>query len=407
VVAGRTGPREASVKLLEHQAKERLRGVGIECPTGRVARSPQEAEKAAQELGPVVIKAQVPIGGRGKAGGVKLAKTPAEAHDAAAAILGMEIHGYSVASVLCEEALQIVKEIYLGVTVDRDRRSMVVILSFAGGMEIEEVAENSPEKIAKLWPDPFAGPQPFEIRELVLRALEAVGGDETLPKGRYLAELVPVVQRLFQLSQQLDASLCEINPLVVTQSGQLIAGDAKIEIDQNAEFRHHDLVRELGPDASAATSGDDPLEVEARRRGLTYVHLGGNVGIIGNGAGLVMNTVDLVKQQGGSPANFLDIGGGAKAEVVKQALEMLLLDPAVKGVFVNIFGGITRGDEVARGLISARDELGLTLPLVVRMTGTREEEGRQLLEAAGITPAESAPEAARKIVDLVGAQGGA
>lgn len=391
------------MKLLEHQAKEQLRRVGIECPTGRVARSPQDAQRAAQELGRVVIKAQVPIGGRGKAGGVKLAQAPAEAHDAAAAILGMEIHGYSVPSVLVEEALDIAREFYLGVTVDRDRRSQVVILSFAGGMEIEEVAEHSPEKIAKLWPDPFAGPHPFEIRQLTLRALAAVGGDESLPKSRYLADLVPVVQRLFGLSQELDASLCEINPLVVTASGQVIAGDAKIEIDQNAEFRHHDLVRQLGADAAAATSGDDPLEVEARRRGLTYVHLGGSVGIIGNGAGLVMNTLDLVKQHGGAPANFLDIGGGARAEVVKQALEMLLLDPAVKGVFVNIFGGITRGDEVARGLISAREELHMTLPLVVRMTGTREEEGRELLEAAGITPAVSAPEAARKIVELIAA----
>jgi succinyl-CoA synthetase beta subunit len=391
------------VKLLEHQAKDQLRGAGIECPTGRVARSPQDAQRAAEELGRVVIKAQVPIGGRGKAGGVKLAQTPAEAHDAAAAILGMEIHGYSVPSVLVEEALEIAKEIYLGVTVDRDRRSQVVILSFAGGMEIEEVAENSPEKIAKLWPDPFSGPHAFEIRQLALRALAAVGGDDSLPKSRYLTALVPVVQRLFGLSQQLDASLCEINPLVVTTSGQVIAGDAKIEIDQNAEFRHHDLVRQLGDDSAASTSGDDPLEVEARRRGLTYVHLGGSVGIIGNGAGLVMNTLDLVKQHGGSAANFLDIGGGARAEVVKQALEMLLLDPEVKGVFVNIFGGITRGDEVARGLISARDELHMTLPLVVRMTGTREEEGRQLLEAAGITPAVSAAEAASKIVELVAA----
>lgn len=391
------------MKLLEHQAKDQLRGAGIECPTGRVARSPQDAQRAAEELGRVVIKAQVPIGGRGKAGGVKLAQTPAEAHDAAAAILGMEIHGYSVPSVLVEEALEIAKEIYLGVTVDRDRRSQVVILSFAGGIEIEEVAENSPEKIAKLWPDPFSGPHAFEIRQLALRALAAVGGDDSLPKSRYLTALVPVVQRLFGLSQQLDASLCEINPLVVTTSGQVIAGDAKIEIDQNAEFRHHDLVRQLGDDSAASTSGDDPLEVEARRRGLTYVHLGGSVGIIGNGAGLVMNTLDLVKQHGGSAANFLDIGGGARAEVVKQALEMLLLDPEVKGVFVNIFGGITRGDEVARGLISARDELHMTLPLVVRMTGTREEEGRQLLEAAGITPAVSAAEAASKIVELVAA----
>ena len=391
------------MKLLEHQAKERLRSVGIECPAGRVARSPEEAERAAQELGSVVVKAQVPIGGRGKAGGIKLARTPAEARAAAAAILGMEIHGYRVPSVLCEEALEIARELYLGVTVDRDRRATVVILSFAGGMEIEEVAEHSPEKISKLWPDAFAGPQAFEVRALALRALEAVGAEQALPRGRYLAELVPLVQRLFRLSQELDASLCEINPLVVTKAGKLIAGDAKIEIDQNAEFRHPDLVRQLGPDASAATSGDDPLEVEASRRGLTYVHLGGNVGIIGNGAGLVMNTLDLVKQHGGAAANFLDIGGGAKSEVVKAALEMVLLDPAVRGIFVNIFGGITRGDEVARGLIQARDELGVKLPLVVRMTGTREEEGRQLLEAAGITPGVSAPAAARKIVELVNA----
>ncbi|MGA2873007.1 MAG: ADP-forming succinate--CoA ligase subunit beta [Candidatus Dormibacteria bacterium] len=394
------------MKLLEHQAKERLRSVGIECPRGRVARSPEEAAAAARELGRVVIKAQVPIGGRGKAGGVKLVETPEEAAEAARQILGMEIRGYTVPSVLCEEALEIAREIYLGVTVDRDRRGMVVILSFAGGMEIEEVAEHDPEKIAKLWPDPFTGPLPFEVRQLTLTALSAVGGDPGLPKGAYLTSLVPLVQRLFELSQRLDASLCEINPLVLTKSGQLVAGDAKIEIDQNAEFRHRDLVTELGPDAASATSGDDPLEAEANRRGLTYVHLGGNVGIIGNGAGLVMNTLDLVKQQGGSPADFLDIGGGAKAELVKSALEMVLLDPAVEGVFVNIFGGITRGDEVARGLIAARDELGIKLPLVVRMTGTREQEGRQLLEEAGITPAVSAVEAARKVVDLVQAQGG-
>jgi succinyl-CoA synthetase beta subunit len=394
------------VKLLEHQAKERLRSIGIECPTGRVARSPEEAAAVARELGRVVIKAQVPIGGRGKAGGVKLVQTPEEAAEAARQILGMEIHGYSVPSVLCEEVLEIVKEIYLGVSVDRDRRCLVVILSFAGGMEIEAVAEHNPEQIAKLWPDPFAGPLPFEIRRLTLAALGAVGGDPGLPKGGYLAELVPLVQRLFELAQRLDASLCEINPLVLTRSGQLIAGDAKLEIDPSAEFRHRDLVRELGPDAAAATSGDDPLEAEANRRGLTYVHLGGNVGIIGNGAGLVMNTLDLVKQQGGSPANFLDIGGGAKAEVVKSALEMVLLDPGVKGVFVNIFGGITRGDEVARGLIAARDELGIKLPLVVRMTGTRDQEGRQLLEQAGIIPAVSAVEAARKVVELVQAWGG-
>lgn len=389
------------MKLLEHQAKSQFRQVGISCPMGRVAHSADEAASAAREFGRVVVKAQVPIGGRGKAGGVKLASGEQEARQAAAQILGMEIRGFTVPAVLCEEALDIAQELYLGVALDRDRRSLVVMLSFAGGMEIEEVAETSPEKIAKLWPDPFRGPLAYEVRQLALDALAAVGGDSRLPKAKLLAQLVPLVQSLYGLCQRLDATLCEINPLVVTPQQLLIAGDGKIEIDQNAEFRHHDLVKDLGDDQEAASSGDDPLEVEAKRRGLTYVHLGGNIGVVGNGAGLVMNTLDLVKQHGGEPANFLDIGGGAKAEVVRNALEMVLLDPAVRGIFVNIFGGITRGDEVANGVIAARDQLGITLPLVVRMTGTREEEGRRILEAAGIVPAVSAPEAAQKIVDMV------
>ena len=393
------------MKLLEHQAKSQFRSVGVECPLGRLAHTPQEAAQAAAELGSVVVKAQVPIGGRGKAGGVKLARTPEEAHSAAAQILGMDIRGFTVPTVLCEEALDIARELYCGVALDRDRRCLVVMLSFAGGMEIEEVAETAPEKIAKLWPDPFAGPQAFEIRQLALDALAAVGGDQTISKSSLLAQLVPLVQRLYSLSQRLDATLCEINPLVITGAGRLIAGDGKIEIDQNAEFRHHDLVKELGDDQAASSSGEDPLEVEAKRRGLTYVHLGGNIGVVGNGAGLVMNTLDLVKQHGGEPANFLDIGGGAKAEVVRNALEMVLLDPQVKGIFVNIFGGITRGDEVATGLIAARDQLHIKVPLVVRMTGTREAEGRQILEGAGITPAVSAPEAAQKIVDLTSGGG--
>jgi succinyl-CoA synthetase beta subunit len=394
------------VKLLEHQAKAQFRQVGIECPMGRLAHSPDQAAQAARELGRIVIKAQVPIGGRGKAGGVKLAADEEEARRAAEQILGMDIRGFTVPAVLCEEALDIARELYLGVALDRDRRSLVVMLSFAGGMEIEEVAETAPEKIAKLWPDPFSGPHPFEIRRLALDALAAVQGEVTLPKGKLLTQLVPLVQNLYSLCQRLDATLCEINPLVITAQQRLIAGDGKVEIDQNAEFRHHDLVKELGDDQDAASSGDDPLEVEAKRRGLTYVHLGGDVGVIGNGAGLVMNTLDLVKQHGGEPANFLDIGGGAKAEVVRNALEMVLLDPAVKGIFVNIFGGITRGDEVANGVIAARDQLGIRVPLVVRMTGTREEEGRAILEQAGIVPAVSAPEAADKIVKLVAAEGG-
>jgi succinyl-CoA synthetase beta subunit len=395
-----------AVKLLEHQAKAQFRSVGVECPMGRLASSPGGAAKVAEELGPVVVKAQVPIGGRGKLGGVKLARTPEEARAAASQILGMDIRGYTVPTVLCEEALDIARELYCGVALDRDRRSLVVMLSLAGGMEIEEVAETAPEKIAKLWPDPFSGPHPFEIRQLGLDALAAVGGDDTIPVPAFLSQLVPLVQRLYGLSQKLDAVLCEVNPLVITAAGRLIAGDGKIEIDENAEFRHHELIKEFADEKGGSSSGEDPLEAEAKRRGLTYVHLGGDVGIMGNGAGLVMNTVDLVKQHGGDPANFLDIGGGAKAEVVRNALQMLLLDPEVKGIFINIFGGITRGDEVANGVISARDQLDIKLPLVVRMTGTREAEGRKILEEAGITPAVSAPEAAQKIVELVAASEG-
>ena len=388
------------MKLLEYQAKAQLQVAGIPVPEGRLARSAAEARTAAEELGPVAVKAQVPIGGRGKAGGIKLAQTPDEAAAAAAAILGMDVRGYRVAAVWCEQLLPIAAELYCGITVDRDRRGLVVMLSLAGGMEIEEVAARAPERIAKLWPDPFAGPQPYEIRQLVFAACRAVPPPAALTPARLAAQMVPLVRALHRLADRLDASLCEINPLVVTPDGRLIAGDAKLEIDQNAEFRQQALVGLAADDGGAATSGDDPLEVVARERGLTYVHLGGEVGVIGNGAGLVMNTLDLVQRAGGAAANFLDIGGGAKAEVVTRAMEMVLLDPNVRGIFLNIFGGITRGDEVARGVIEARDALRLNKPLVVRMTGTREAEGRELLQAAGISPAASAPEAARLIVEL-------
>ncbi len=392
------------MKLLEYQAKAEVARAGITVPQGRLARSADEARAAARELGPVAVKAQVPIGGRGKAGGIRLARSPDEAASAAQEILAMTIRGYRVPSVWCEELLDIAGELYCGVAVDRDRRGLAVLLSLAGGVEIEEVAEATPGRIARLWPDPFAGPQPFEVRRLTFDACRG----ETVPGGlrpvQLAAQLVPLVRSLHDLVVRLDATLCEINPLVVTPAGRLIAGDAKLEVDPSAEFRHPDLAAAIGADGDAATSGEDPLEVQARQRGLTYVHLGGSIGIIGNGAGLVMNILDLVTQQGGEPANFLDIGGGARAEVVTRALEMVTMDPAVRGIFVNIFGGITRGDEVARGVIAARDALGLRLPLVVRMTGTREEEGRQLLEQAGIIPAVGAPEAARAIVDL--ARGG-
>jgi succinyl-CoA synthetase beta subunit len=389
------------LKLLEYQAKQQFAAARIPIPEGRLARTPAEAAAAARDLGRVAVKAQVPIGGRGKAGGIAVVDTPEEAEREAARILAMDIRGYPVRSVWCETGLEIGSEFYLGLTLDRDRRRMAVIFSAAGGMEIEQVAEESPDKIAKLWPDPFAGPHPFEIRQMVFDALRHA--PQLRDSAAKLAvQLVALTQKLYSVATSLDALTCEINPLVLTSAGDFIAADGKLEVDENAHYRHRKLADELAKDATGddGRTGDDPYEVEAQRRGLTYVHLDGDVGVIGNGAGLVMNTLDLVKQHGGEPADFLDVGGGASAEKVRASLEMVLLDPKVRGVFINIFGGITRGDEVAKGVIAARDELKITKPLVVRMTGTREEEGRKLLEEAGIIPAVSATEAAAKIVAL-------
>jgi succinyl-CoA synthetase beta subunit len=371
------------MKFLEYQVKERFRAAGIPVPDGRLARTADEAALAAGALGPIAVKAQVPVGGRGKAGGIKLAKTAADAKRVAGEILGMTIKGYTVREAWCETAQEITRELYLGLTLDRDARKPVVILSAQGGMEIEEVAETHPEAIAKLHPDPWRGPLPFEVRDLIFRA----------GLGPLQTQLTPLVVKLYALARTYDALTIEINPLALTQDGGLVAADGKLEIDENAMFRHKDL-------HGADESDEDPLEAEARRRKLTYVRLDGSIGVIGNGAGLVMNTLDLVQREGGRAANFLDIGGGAKAEVVHSALELLASDPNVKGILINIFGGITRGDEVAHGIIDASRDLNLKLPLVVRMTGTREEEGRQLLREAGMTPEATATGAARKIVEL-------
>jgi succinyl-CoA synthetase beta subunit len=381
------------MKLLEYQAKEQFASAGIPVKEGRVARSVEQVVDAAGLLGPIAVKAQVPVGGRGKAGGIKLARTPEEARAAAEAILGMDIKGFRVREVLCEQAAEIEREVYLGVTLDRDARRMVLILSAAGGMDIEDVAATTPEKIVKFHPDPWRGVQRFELRSMCFRA----------GLGDLVARLVPVMARLYTLAVATDALVCEINPLAVVGGGDVIALDGKLEVDENAEFRHQDLEKYRSDEEGSG----DALEMEAKKRGLTYVHLDGDVGILGNGAGLVMNTLDLVKAAGGSPANFLDIGGGAKADVVRSSLDLILQDPRVKSIFINIFGGITRGDEVARGIVAARDELGITVPLVVRMTGTAEEEGRRILSDAGITPGISAPEAAAKAVQLARAGLGA
>ena len=373
------------MKLLEYQAKEVLASLGIAIPPGMVARTPAEAAEACSTLGPVAVKAQVPVGGRGKAGGIKLAKTPQEARAAAEQIIGMDIKGFKVPLVYCEAALDIAREIYLGFTVDRDARANILMLSAKGGMEIEQVAEESPESIARLYPNPWRGPLDFELSQLVYRAEL---GDVARP-------MTQLIKRLYRAIPEFDALTAEINPLVVTAQGDLVAGDAKLEIDDNAAWRHKDLEERYG-----SVLEGDRYEVEAKKRNLTYVSLDGEIGIIGNGAGLCMGTLDLVQRAGGRPANFCDIGGGAKAEVVENALAVILMNPNVRGVLMNVFGGITRCDEVANGLVVARDNLKMKQPLVVRMSGTREEEGREILRRNGIEPGASAWEAAQKIVEL-------
>jgi succinyl-CoA synthetase beta subunit len=373
------------LKLLEYQAKELLASLGIAIPPGRVARTPDEAAAACSALGPVAVKAQVPVGGRGKAGGIKLVNTPAEAREAAQKIIGMDIKGFKVPLVYCEAALEIEREIYLGFTVDRDARANILMLSAKGGMDIEQVAEESPESIARLYPNPWRGPLDFELTQLCYDA----------GLGELARPLTSVLKKLYRAIPDLDAITAEINPLVVTRKDVIVAGDAKLEIDDNAVWRHRDLEERYG-----SVIEGDPLEVEAKKRGLTYVSLDGEIGIIGNGAGLCMGTLDLVQRAGGRAANFCDIGGGAKAEVVENALAVILMNPRVNGVLINVFGGITRGDEVARGIVTARDNLKMSLPLVVRLSGTREEEGRQILKQHGIEPGANAWEAAQKIVEL-------
>ncbi len=376
------------MKLLEYQAKEVLASLGIPIPRGKVARTPDEAAAACAELGPVAVKAQVPVGGRGKAGGIKLAQTPEEARAAASQIIGMDIKGFKVPLVYCEVALDIEREIYLGFTVDRDARANILMLSAKGGMDIEQVAHESPESIARLYPNPWRGPLDFELNQLAFAA----------GLGSLARPLVGLIKKLYRAIPELDAITAEINPLVVTRSGEVVAGDAKLETDENAAWRHKELEERYG-----SVLEGDPYEVEAKKRALTYVSLDGEVGIIGNGAGLCMSTLDLVQRAGGKAANFCDIGGGARAEVVENALAVILMNPRVRGVLINVFGGITRCDEVARGLVHARDNLQMKLPLVVRLSGTREEEGRAILRENGIEPGANAWEAAQKIVALTSA----
>jgi succinyl-CoA synthetase beta subunit len=382
---------KTSMKIHEYQAKEILARYGIPVQPGKVAHTPEEAEAIARELGgPVVIKAQVYVGGRGKAGGIQFGDTPEGAKEAARRVLGMNIKGLTVEKVLVTSKIDIKEEYYLGVVLDRASQAPVVMVSKAGGIDIEEVAATTPEKIVKQVVDMHWGLLPFQALDIVTRA--DLPHETVRPASAILTALV----KAFIES---DASLAEINPLALTSDGKVQAADAKILIDDNGLFRQKEYASWAEPEEA------NPLEYEAKKVGLTYVKLDGNVGIIGNGAGLVMTTLDMVARVGGKPANFLDIGGGAKAEVMYKALTFVARDPQVKGILVNIFGGITRGEEVAKGVIMAQAELPKGMPIVVRLSGTGAEEGRAMLKDAGLDWGHDMRDAAQKIVAAIAAKG--
>jgi succinyl-CoA synthetase beta subunit len=372
------------MKLHEYQSKTIFSKYGIPIPKGRVAATADEAKQIAEELGGrAVIKAQVLVGGRGKAGGVKVAKNSDEAAEFAQQILAMEIKGLPVRKVLVDEAAAIATEIYFSITNDRAAKKPVMIASAAGGVEIEEVAAKTPEKIIKVHIDPLLGLRDYQARD--------IAASIDLPRELW-RDFSKIASGLWQVYKDTDAELAEINPLVITGDNKLVALDGKMLIDDNSLFRHADLaeIRDIDEEA--------PAETEARRHGLSFIKLDGNIGCMVNGAGLAMTSMDIVKLFGGEPANFLDIGGGAGADKVAAAMRIILSDPAVKAVLFNIFGGITRCDEVARGILVAMEEVKPKVPMVVRLVGTNAEEGRKLLENANMITAETLADAAKKAV---------
>jgi len=377
--------------LLEYQGKQLFARHGVPVPSGSPATTVEEAVAAADEIGyPCVVKAQVQIGGRGKAGGIKVAKDRAEAEAHAEAILGMDIRGLTVHEVWIEAASDIAAEYYASIVFDRSAKRPLVMLSTQGGMDIEEVAASDPDAIARLHVDPLLGFQDFHARRLAFEA--KVDGDIVRPLGALLT-------KLYDAFVAEEALLVEVNPLIITGDRQVTALDAKVTLDDSSLFRHPDNA------ALRATKDEDPQEQMARERGLTYVKLDGNVGILGNGAGLVMSTLDVVAQAGGSPANFLDAGGGSKAEAITSAVEVILSNPNVTAVLFNIFGGITRCDEVAKGLIEAFEQIKPTVPFVVRLDGTNDKEGRELLAQAQLPNVHTESTmlgAAERVVELAG-----
>jgi len=373
------------MKLHEYQARDLLAKYGIPVTGGGVASTPAEARAIAERIGaPVVVKAQVFVGGRGKAGGVKLADTPDQAEQVAAQILGMDIKGLTVEKVLVAEAITYQKEIYLSVILDRGSKQVMLIASAEGGVEIEEVAKTNPDAILKLPAHPMLGLQEYQARELAF----GIG----LSDGKQARQFAQIASALYKVFVETDASLAEINPLVIRADGTLQALDSKILLDDSALFRHPDL------EAMRDPSDEPEAERQAREAGITFIKLDGSIGCMVNGAGLAMATMDVVKLYGGEPANFLDIGGGAGKEKVQAALQIILADPNVKAVMFNIFGGITRVDEVARGIIAALEEVKTDVPMIARLTGTNEVEGRRLLAESRLIPAATLAEAAQKAV---------
>jgi len=376
------------MKLFEHEAKEIFRAFNMPTPPGGFAKTPAEAKKRAAEVGkPVVVKALVLSGKRGKAGGVKFADTPEEAEKFAEEILAMRINDLPVEAVLIEEKLDIQQEIYAGITIDRNERKYVVIGSAAGGMSIEELAEESPEKIVKMHVDPSLGFQAYEAREMAI----AMGF-----KGKQINQLGSFFLKLWNIVDAFDVELTEINPLILAKDGRFLAADARLNIDDNSLYRHKDFIEKIKR---------EPVEQNERERlatenDMAYVELDGNIACICNGAGLTMATLDAVSVYGGKASTFLDLGGGADAERVERGIEIAMMYSNVKAILVNIMAGITRCDDVARGILSARDDGDIKVPLVIRMVGTNEEEGQELLTKAGIPFLKTMEDAASKIVEL-------
>jgi succinyl-CoA synthetase beta subunit len=376
------------VKLFEYEAKNILAEYGIPTPQGGLATMPRQAREIAAKLKPpFAVKAQVLVAGRGKAGGILFANSAEEAEKAVDKLLNMQIKGIPVTSAWIEEKIQIKRELYFGITTDRFKQTYVAVASAVGGMEIEEIAAKTPEKVIKVTVNPQQGLKSFKAREIAKKMGYS---------GSQISELGRVLEKLYSVGMDYDAELIEMNPVVETVDGKFMAADARIIIDDNALFRHQEYKKRLMEGESELS----PQELEAMKNDLAYVKLDGTIGVIGNGAGLVMATLDTIQYYGGKPANFLDVGGGAPSEKTALALKIVLSDPKVQALFINILGGITRCDEVAKGILEAKEKVGVTKPMVIRLVGTNEEEGKRILTQAGIHVLDSMEEAAKRVVEI-------